>query len=111
MTGELTEWDRSGGAHVLVWELIDHLLELIDRNLGIVLEHMVVNRTSSALDGGVSVEVEVILKWMSDIVLNKSTRIGVLVPVPSHIIPLLREEADVMTLGANSNGPLDLFWS
>jgi hypothetical protein len=93
----------------LVRELIDHLLQVVDRDLGVILENVVVDWTSSALNGRMSAEIEVILKWMSDIVLNKGTGKGILVLVTSRTIILLRKEADVMTLGADNNGPLDLF--
>lgn len=93
----------------MVRELVDHLLQVIDRDLGVILENVVVNWTSSALDGGMSAEIEVVLKWMSDIMLNKSTGKRVLVLITSLSIIILGEEADMMTLGANNNGPLDLF--
>jgi hypothetical protein len=69
---------------------------------------MVVNRTSSALDSGVSTQVEVILEWMGDISLNERTRKGIGVAVTSLSVILLGEEADVVTLGADYDGPLDL---
>lgn len=103
--GELTQRHWSGRAHVLVGELVDHLLELIDRDLGLIQEHMIVDRTSSTLDGRVSIEIEVILKWMSDIMLNESTRKRISIAITSLDIVVLREEANVVTLGANSNGP------
>jgi hypothetical protein len=54
----------------LIRELIDHLLQIIDRNLGLIKENMVVNRASSALNCGVGIEIEVILKRMSDVGFN-----------------------------------------
>jgi hypothetical protein len=66
------------------------------------------DRAGSALNRRMGTEVEVILKWMSNIILNQGARKGVIVAVSSGIVSLLGEEADVMTLSANSNGPLDL---
>jgi len=105
----LAEGNRSGGAHVLVRELVDHLLQIGDRNLGIVLEDVVVNRAGCTLDGRVGVEIEIILKWMSDIALNKSTGEGVRVAIASLAVAVLGEETNVVTLGTNDDGPLDLF--
>jgi hypothetical protein len=108
--GEVTEGDRSGGAHVLIRELVNHLVELIDWNLSLVLENMIMNWTSSALNGGVSIEIEVILEGMSDIVLNQGSWNRVVVAVSGHSIAFLGEEANVMTFGANSDSPSDLSW-
>ena len=93
----------------MIRELIDHLLQIIDRNLGLVKENMVVNRASSALNGRVGVEIEVILKRMSDVRFNQSARQGVSIAISSLTISILGEEADVMTLGADNDSPLDLF--
>jgi len=93
----------------LVRELVDHLLQIGDRNLGIVLKDVVVNRAGGALDGRVSIEIEVILEWMGDIPLNESTGEGVCVAISSLRVTVLGEEADVVTLGADNDGPLDLF--
>ena len=107
--GKLTEGDRGGGSHVLVGELVDHLLELIDWNLSLILENMIMNRTSSALDCRMSVEIEVILEGMSNIMLNQGSWNGVVVAIRCHSIAFLREEADMVTLGADSDSPFDLF--
>jgi hypothetical protein len=93
----------------LIRELIDHLLQIIDRNLGLIKENMVVNRASSALNGRVGVEIEVILKRMSDVGFNQSARQGVSIAISSLAVSVLGEEADVMTLGADNDSPLDLF--
>lgn len=45
---------------------------------------------------------------MSNITLNQSTRKRVVVTVCRCIVTLLGEEADVVTLCANGNSPLDL---
>jgi len=70
---------------------------------------MVVNRASSALNGRVGVEIEVILKRMSDVGFNQSARQGVSIVISSLTVSILGEEADVMTLGADNDSPLDLF--
>ncbi len=70
---------------------------------------MVVNRASSALNGRVSVEIEVILKRMSDIRFNQSARQGVSIAIRSLVVSVLGEEADVVTLGADNDSPFDLF--
>lgn len=105
----LTERDWGGGAHVLVRVLIYHLLEVVGVELGLVKKDMIVDRTSSALNGRVRAKVEVVLKWMSDITLNQSTRVRVVVLVSGSAITLLGEEADVVALGADGDSPLDLF--
>ena len=94
----------------MIRELIDHLLQIIDRNLGLIKENMVVNRASSALNGSVGIEIEVILKRMSDVGFNQSARQGVSIAISSLTISILGEEADVMTLGADSDSPSDLSW-
>jgi hypothetical protein len=94
----------------LIRELIDHLLQIIDRNLGLIKENMVVNRASSALDGSVGIEIEVILKGMSDVGFNQSARQGVSIAIRRLAVSILGEEADVMTLGADNDSPFDLFW-
>jgi hypothetical protein len=68
-----------------------------------------VNRASSALDGSVGVEIEVILKRMSDVRFNQSARQSVSIAIRSLAVSVLGEEADVMTLGADNDSPLDLF--
>lgn len=67
------------------------------------------NRASSSLNGRVSVKIEVVLKWMSDILLNQNTRKRVLVSVARRAIIVLGEKADVMALGADGDSELDLF--
>jgi hypothetical protein len=93
----------------LIRELIDHLLQIIDRNLSLIKENMVVNRASSALNGRVGVEIEVIFKRMSDVGFNQSARQGVSIAISSLAVSILGEEADVMTLGADNDSPLNLF--
>jgi hypothetical protein len=56
-----------------------------------------------------SAKIEVVLERMSDIMLDKSTRMGILVPVRSHTVTFFREEADMVTLVADNDSPLDLF--
>ncbi len=93
----------------MIRELIDHLLQVIDRDLGLIKENMVVNRASSALNGSVGIEIEVILKRMSDVGFNQSTRQGVSIAIRRLAVSLLGEETDVMTLGADNDSPFDLF--
>tara|TARA_R110002060_G_scaffold8583_1_gene12845 strand:- start:237 stop:389 length:153 start_codon:yes stop_codon:yes gene_type:complete len=50
--------------------LINHLLEVVDRNIGLILQDMVMNWTSGTLNGGMRAEVEVILIGVSDILLD-----------------------------------------
>lgn len=88
--------------------LIDHLLEIIDRNLGLIQENLIMDRTRSTLDGSMSIQVEVILIRVSDIVLDECTRKWVAVAIPSLHIIFLGEEADVVTLGTDGDGPLDV---
>lgn len=108
MNEVLTERDGSGGSHVLVRELVDHLLQVVDRDLGLIHEDVVVNRASSTLDGGVGAEIEIVLKWMSDILFNESTWESVCVTISCLAVTILGEEADMMTLRADNHGPLDL---
>lgn len=68
------------------------------------------NRASSALNGSVGIEIEVILKRMSDVGFNQSARQGVSIAIRRLAVSLLGEEADVMTLGADNDSPFDLFW-
>jgi hypothetical protein len=96
------ERDGSGGARILVRVGVYHTLELIDVALSLILDDMIMDRASSALNGRVRVQVEVVLKWMSDITLNQSTGERVVVLVRGSTITLLGEETDVVALGANS---------
>jgi hypothetical protein len=52
---------------------------------------------------------KVVLEWVSDITLNKSTWQGVAILVASRSITIFREETDVVTLCADHDSPLDLF--
>lgn len=67
------------------------------------------NWTSSTLNGGMGAEVEVILIWVSDILLDQGTWKGICIAVSSLRVALLREEADVVALSTDGNSPLDLF--
>jgi hypothetical protein len=93
----------------LIRELINHLLQIIDRNLGFIMENMVVDRACSALNGGVGAEVEVILEGVSDIRFDESARKSVGISVGSLTVSILGEESDVMALCANDDSPLDLY--
>ena len=86
--------DRSGSTNVLVGVLVDERLDLLVGPLRLVEKHVVVDGTSSALDGSVCAKVEVVLVRLSDASLNQSTRQGVSVLVTAT----LGEEADVVTL-------------
>jgi hypothetical protein len=57
----LTERDGGCRAHVLVALLVNKALEFIDITLLLILDNLVVNGTSGALDGGVGAQVEVVL--------------------------------------------------
>lgn len=103
----LTQRDRSCGALVLVTVLIEKCLEFLDWKVCLIQKHVVVSGPSSSLDGHVRTEVDVVLPWMSHVVLNQCTRYRVSVLIPSH--PLRREEANVMTLLSNNNCHLRLF--
>lgn len=81
---------------------VNHALEVIDIAVRIILDDMVMDGTSSTLNGRVRTEVEVVLKWMSDIALNKSARKRVVVLVRSAGITIFGEEANVMALAANT---------
>ncbi len=52
---------------------------------------------------------KIVFEWMSNIALNQCTRKWVVVLVSSLTIILLREETNVVSLGTNSDCPLDLF--
>jgi hypothetical protein len=93
----------------LIRELINHLLQIIDRNLGLIVENMVVNRACSALDCGVGAQVEVILEGVSNIRFDESAGKSVGISVSSLTVSILREEADVVALCANDDSPLDLY--
>ena len=86
--------------------LIEKCLELLDRNIGLIHQHVVMSRTSCSLDGHVRAEIDIILPGVSDIVLNQGTRHRVSILVASH--SLGREEANVVTLLSNNNSHLGL---
>lgn len=104
----LTERYGGGGAHVLVAVIVDQALELVDIALSLVHDDLIVDGTSSTLNGGMGAQIEVVLEWMSDISLNKSTREWVVVLISSNRITLLGEETDVVALGADNDSPFDL---
>lgn len=93
----------------MVGGLVDHLLEVVDGQLDLVENDVVVDGASSTLDSGMGAEVKVILERMSDVFLHKSTRKGIAVTITRARILRCGEEADVVTLGADNDSPLDLF--
>jgi hypothetical protein len=83
-------------------------LEFIDIALSLIHNDVVVNRTSSALNGGMGRKIEIIFERMRYISLNKGTRQGVVVTVSGGGVTLLWEEADVMALSANDDCKFNL---
>ena len=94
--------DRSGGTSVLHAVLERQLLDEGKVVVVLVGDDVVMNRTSSALDGAVRGEVVVLLSGMRDASLHKSARDWVLVAIAATT----REEADVMALAADDDGEL-----
>lgn len=78
--------------------LEEELLKLCSLPLAFVQDALIMNGTSSALDGNVSAEVEVELKGVSAASLNESPRDWIAIA-----IALLGEEADVMTLASDDD--------
>ena len=78
---------------------VDERVALLLRPLRLIQKDVVVDGTSSTIDGGMSAEVKVVLEWLSNTSLNKCTgkRVGVLVNTA------LRAEANVMTLGSDDD--------
>lgn len=58
----LTKRNWSSRTHVLIAHVVNDPLEIIDRDLCLIKDHMVVDRASCALNGRVRAEIEVILK-------------------------------------------------
>jgi hypothetical protein len=50
----------------LVAVVVNHALEVVDVALSVVLDDVIMDRTSSTLNSGVGIEVEVVLKGMSN---------------------------------------------
>jgi hypothetical protein len=92
------EGDRGSGSGIRVALLVDHLLKIIDRHSHLIQNHRVVDRSCGSLNSNMRVEVKVKHEWVSDFLLNKSTRQRVAV-----LVSLLREEADVVTLCGNDD--------
>jgi hypothetical protein len=46
--------------------VVNHALEVVDVALSVVLDDVIMDRTSSTLNSGVGIEVEVVLKGMSN---------------------------------------------
>ncbi len=103
----LTDRDRSRRPHVLVTVLVDEILELIGRHLGLVEEDMVMRWACRPLDGRMRVQVKVILERVGDISLHQGSRMWVHVLVSSRA-SLLGEESNVMALRAHGHRELDL---
>lgn len=74
----------------------------------LIKDDLIVNRTSSALDSRMGTEVKVVLKRMSNISLNQGTWQRIVVLISCNRVVVLGEESNVVALGANSYGPLDL---
>ena len=77
------------------------------------------SRASSALDSGVRVEVEIILEWMCDILLDKNPRTWVQILI-SCWTTFFGKEANVMAFGGDNHNKSnlvssvlyeDLYWS
>jgi len=58
-----------------------------------------------------STKIKIILKWMSNVSLNQGTWQRIIVLISCDRIIVLGEESNVVALGANGDGPLDLFQS
>ncbi len=54
------------------------------------------------------IEVEVVLVWMSDVLLYQHTGDRILISISSLTIIILGEDSDMMTLGAYHDGELGL---
>lgn len=102
------ERDRRSGACELVAMLIDHLVQLIDRDTRFIHDDMVVRRSSSTLDCRMRTQVEVMLERMRNISLNESSRMCVSILVASAVITSLWEEANLVALAANDDREVDL---
>jgi hypothetical protein len=67
------------------------------------MENLLMNGSSSTLDGAMSTEVEVELKWMSAARLNEGSWDGIAIAIAFATI---REEADMMALAGDNNRKL-----
>lgn len=58
----LTKGYWGGRAHILVAHIVNESVEIIHGDRGLIHDHLVMHRASSALNGRVRAEVEVVLK-------------------------------------------------
>lgn len=87
--------------------LIKHRLESIAIELTLVHQDMIMSRSRGPLDGCVRTKIEIVLKWMCNVLLYQGTRDGVSVFVRSW--RTMREKTYVMALLSNYHGELDLY--
>jgi hypothetical protein len=59
---KLTERNRSGRTHILIRHLVYHALEVVGWDLSLIQDDVVMDRTSSSLNSGMSTEVEVVFE-------------------------------------------------
>lgn len=86
--------------------LVEHSLELICINVRLIHNRCIMRRTSCALDCSMRTQVDIVLEWRRDIMVNDDTRNGIAVLISSGAVG--RKEADMMTLLRNYNGELRL---
>lgn len=84
--------------------LVDHVLELVRTHANLVHQNVIMSRTRGTLDGGVGVQIEIILERVSDVFLNQRAGKRILTLVTSRA----REEADVVALRGHNHSEFDL---
>lgn len=89
---------------ILIAVLIEHSLELVDIDAHLIHDDRVVGRPSSALNGSMRAEVDIVIEGVSDISIDNDTwhRVTVLVSGRAS----RREKANMMTLLGHHYGEL-----
>ena len=99
----LTERHWSGRAHVLIRMLVEHLLEHIDWDVGLIQQHVVMSRARRPFQCFVRTQVDVVLDGVGDIAVDQGPRERVLILITG----LAGEEANVMSLLGHNHGEFD----
>lgn len=102
----LTQRNWSSSAYVLVAVIVDHSHQFVWFNFLFIRNHLVVSWTSCPLNCRVRIQVEVVLKGVSDILINNNARdrIAVLISGRSR----WRKKSNMVALLCYNDSEIDL---
>ena len=103
--GKQGDWGRR--TRVLVRHLVDHRMQLLDRNAFFIRENMIVCRPSGALKRLVGTEVEIVLEGCGHVTLDQCAGDRVCIVIRRKC-SLIGKETDMVTLLTHDDGKFDL---